>query len=464
LKYKVLFKNQAMNTPNANEQPSFLKRNAYAIKAIIIGILVLVLLIPTAMIMGLISEREHRQHEATTEVSHIWANDQVITGPVLVVPYTTFNEKKEEVINQAFFLPEKLLVNGQLLPELRHRGIYDVAVYSSRLQLSGSFAPIDPAVLNIPAGSLNWSNAYLAVGITDMRGISNQVQVVWNGQPYICNPGTPPGGLLGSGVQTRIPLSSAAADSTGANAGFSINLNLKGSGRIYFSPVGKTTQVSLSAAWPSPSFEGAFLPEQHAENDKGFTASWQVLHLNRSFPQSWIAGDKYNINSADFGVKLFMPVDGYAKSMRAVKYAILIIGLTFLVIYFIELLRHHNVHPLQYILIGVALCIFYTLLIALAEQLNFNLAYLIATILTIGLVTAYADSVFRRAGTTLAVCGTLLTLYGFMYVIIQAEDQALLMGSLGLFIILAIVMFFSHKIRWDMLGGNITADDITVGA
>jgi len=438
-----------------------MKRNAYAIKAIIIGILVLVLLIPTAMIMALISEREHRQNEATTEVSHIWANDQVITGPVLVVPYTALNAKKEEVINQAFFLPEKLSVNGRLQPELRHRGIYDVAVYSSELQLSGSFAPPDPAVLNIPAASFNWDNAYLAIGITDMRGISNQVQVVWNGRPYICNPGTPPGRLLGNGVQTRIPLGNVLTDSAGTS--FSVNLALKGSGRIYFSPVGKTTKVNLGFAWPSPSFEGAFLPEQHSVNDKGFNASWQVLHLNRNFPQSWVAGDKYDINNADFGVKLFLPVDGYAKSMRAVKYAILIIGLTFLLFYFIELLQHHNVHPLQYILIGVALCIFYTLLIALAEQLNFNLAYLVATVLTLGLVTGYAASVFRKTGTTLAVGGTLATLYGFMYVIIQSEDQALLMGSLGLFIILAIVMFFSRKIRWETLGGNITSYDKTVG-
>jgi inner membrane protein len=169
-------------------------------------------------------------------------------------------------------------------------------------------------------------------------------------------------------------------------------------------------------------------------------------------------GDKYDITDADFGVKLFLPVDGYAKSMRAVKYAILIIGLTFLLFYFIELLQHHSVHPLQYILIGVALCIFYTLLIALAEQLNFNLAYIIATLLTLSLVTAYAASVFRKAGTTLAVGGTLLTLYGFIYVIIQSEDQALLMGSLGLFIILAIVMYFSRKIRWNTLGGNIAYD------
>jgi inner membrane protein len=446
-----------METPHTNEKQTFMKRNAYAIKAIVIGILVLVLLIPTAMIMELISERQHMQTEATEEVSSKWANTQTVTGPVLVVPYTELNEKKELIRKQACFLPDNLTINGQLAPEIRKRGIYEVAVYSSQLQLSGAFTPPDPLELNIPASSFLWDEAYLSIGITDMRGITNQVQVLWNGQPHVCNPGTPSGSLLKNGLQTRIPLSGMVTN--GDSASFSISLGLKGSGLIYFSPVGKTTRVQVSAPWADPSFDGSVLPEKRDITSKGFTASWQVLHLNRNFPQSWSIDDKdYKISDADFGVKLFLPVDGYAKSMRAVKYAILIIGLTFLLFYFIELLQHHSVHPLQYILIGVALCIFYTLLIALAEQLNFNLAYVIATLLTLSLVTAYAASVFRQAGTTLAVGGTLLTLYGFIYVIIQSEDQALLMGSLGLFIILAIVMYFSRKIRWDTLGGNIAYD------
>lgn len=445
-----------METPQTTEKQTFMQRNSYSIKAMVIGFLVLVLLIPTAMIMGLISEREHLQTDATKEVSSKWANEQTVTGPVLVVPYTELNEKKELIRKQACFLPDKLNINGQLAPEIRKRGIYEVAVYSSQLQLSGAFTPPDPVALNIPAASFLWDEAYLSIGISDMRGITNQLQVLWNGQPYVCNPGTPAADLLGNGVQTRIPLSGMIANSD--TASFSINLGLKGSGLIYFSPVGKTTRVSINAPWANPSFDGSVLPEKRDITAKGFTASWQVLHLNRNFPQSWSVGDKYDIKDADFGVKLFLPVDGYAKSMRAVKYAILIIGLTFLLFYFIELLQHHSVHPLQYILIGVALCIFYTLLIALAEQLNFNLAYIIATLLTLSLVTAYAASVFRKAGTTLAVGGTLLTLYGFIYVIIQSEDQALLMGSLGLFIILAIVMYFSRKIRWNTLGGNIAYD------
>ncbi|WP_246197594.1 cell envelope integrity protein CreD [Chitinophaga agrisoli] len=439
---------------NYNEHPSFLQRHAYAIKAVIIGILVLVLLIPTAMIMGLINERQRMQDDATNEVSAKWANAQTVTGPILVVPYQRANAKGELITQTAFFLPDKLNVNGALTPEIRKRGIYEVALYNSRLQLSGSFATPDPALLNIPAASVLWKEAYLAVGISDMRGIGNQVQVIWNGQPHVFNPGTPPGDVLQSAIVAKIPLSAAEGDTT-AGGSFSINLELKGSGQVYFTPVGQYTQVDLNAPWANPSFDGAFLPGKRTISDNGFNANWQVLHTNRSFPQSWTTENKYDIHTADFGVKLFLPVDGYLKSTRAVKYAILIIGLTFLLFYFIELLYHHSVHPLQYILIGVALCIFYTLLIALAEQLSFNVAYLIAAALTLGLVTAYAASVFKKLGTTMAVGGTLFTLYLFIYVIIQSEDQALLMGSLGLFIILAIVMYFSRKIKWDELGGNV---------
>lgn len=445
-----------METTNTTGQQPLWERYAYAIKAVVIGILVLVLLIPTAMIMGLINERKQLQQQATKEVSAKWANAQTITGPVLVVPYTEINVVKtetgvrqEEVFRHACFLPEQLTINGQLQPEIRKRGIYEVAVYGSQFRLSGSFSPPDLVALNISPDRLRWNEAYLAIGISDMRGIGNQVQVLWNGQPYLCNPGTPPGGLLKSGLQARVPLAAESAGAAGAS--FTIHLQLKGSGEVNFSPVGKTTRVNLQAGWSNPSFDGAFLPDSRKVEDKRFSAAWQVLHLNRSFPQSWTTGDKYDIHDADFGVKLFLPVDVYLKSMRAVKYAILIIGLSFLLFYFIELLRHHSIHPLQYILIGVALCIFYTLLISLAEQLGFNMAYCIATVLTLGLVTTYTASVLPRTGTALAVGATLLTLYGFIYVIIQSEDQALLMGSLGLFIILAIVMYFSRKIRWEAL-------------
>jgi inner membrane protein len=424
-------------------EKSFFKRNVYGIKAILIGVLVLLLLIPANMIMGIINERERRQYEATGEVSAKWGDAQTITGPVIVIPYIT----KPGETSIAVFLPDKLTINGELLPEIRKRGIYQVAVYNSHLQINGSFSALDVASLNIPLANLLVKDAYLAVGVTDMRGIGNQALVQWNAQTYTFNPGTS-NVILPNGMQTRIPL--AFKDDSLSGGTFSISLDLRGSGQVSFSPVGKTTEVNINSNWTHPSFDGAFLPNQHNVHAKGFKASWQVSHLNRNFPQSWKGADN-DLHTADFGVKLFLPVDGYQQSTRAVKYAILIIGLSFLVFYFIELLQRYSVHPLQYILIGLALCIFYTLLIALAEQLDFTIAYAIAALLTLGLVTAYTASVFHSYRTASGIGGILLILYSFIYVIIRSDDQALLMGSLGLFIILAIVMYFSRKIKWNEL-------------
>lgn len=422
-------------------EPSFLTKYAYGVKALLIGILVVLLLIPTGMIMSLIAEREHRQFEATGEVSGKWGDSQAITGPVLVVPYIT----KPGETSIAVFLPDKLAINGELLPEIRRRGIYEVAVYGSHMQLSGSFPTLDINGLNIAPELLLMKDAYLAVGISDMRGISNQASLQWNGKGFLFNPGVPANTLFPSGMHVKIPLE---VGESGIIAGsFDINLDLRGSGQLFFSPVGKTTTVNVNSNWTNPKFDGAYLPVKHNVHAKGFTADWQVSNLNRNFPQSWTGSD-HNLHAADFGVKLFLPVDSYQQSTRAVKYAILIIGLTFLVFYFIELLQHTRVHPLQYILIGLALCIFYTLLIALAEQLKFSIAYLIAGLLTIGLVTVYTASILRSVRMALGIGSTLTILYGFIYVIIRSEDQALLMGSLGLFIILAVVMYFSRRIKW----------------
>ncbi|WPV68384.1 cell envelope integrity protein CreD [Chitinophaga sp. LS1] len=424
---------------------SFMKRYAYAIKAVIIGFLVLVLLIPTAMIMNLIREREQRSDEATAEISSKWGEAQTLTGPIIIIPYLDTPGHRA----YALFLPDKLSINGELLPEMRHRGIYETVVYSSHLQVSGNFAPL---TTDIPADKLLINEAVIAVGVSDMRGISNQPNMQLNGKDYLFSPGVTIQSVFNNGMQARIPLTKTDSGWTAGN--FSINLDLRGSGQVHFSPVGKTTQVNITSNWANPQFDGQFLPVKSVVKSTGFTAAWQVSHLNRNFPQSLTTKDEVNLRSYDFGIKLFLPVDGYQQSTRAVKYAILIIGLSFLVFYFIELLQRLYVHPLQYILIGFALVLFYTLLIALAEQLNFGIAYLIASGMTIVLVTAYTASIFNNFRVGSGIGGVLVILYGAIYVILRAEDLSLLMGSLGLFIILAIVMFFSRKIKWKELKGN----------
>ncbi len=206
--------------------------------------------------------------------------------------------------------------------------------------------------------------------------------------------------------------------------------------------------MHLKSNWTNPAFTGNFLPSQPAViNEKGFTAEWNILHFTRDIPQLWKEG-KPNIEANAFGVQLLQGVDGYAKTMRAVKYALLFIALTFCLYFFIELLKKKLIHPLQYVLVGLALCIFYTLLLSFSEYIQFGWAYLIASAATIGLITSYTQSIFRNWAITAAFFVFLSALYGFIYILIQLQDGALLFGSIGLFILLAVVMFYSKKIDW----------------
>ncbi|NLR64592.1 cell envelope integrity protein CreD [Chitinophaga varians] len=439
-----------MEVPENNLNTSFFSRYAYAFKAIVIVIMMMVLLIPASMITDVIRERQDRQSSAVEEVSSRWGYEQHITDPILAIPYTVAGSANA---NYVYLLPEQLKINGELLPQKLKRGIFSVAVYDAKMQLSGSFSPAAIYKSGVPPSALKWDQASVIMGITDLRGIDNQVKMVWNGKTFPFSPGVVNTDLFKSGIQS--PVSLASGDTAALAGTFSLELGVKGSGRISFSPVGKTTTVHTSSSWPDPSFDGAFPPKDRRVDAKGFSAAWEIQDLNREYPQSW-AGNKYDIHSADFGIKFFMPAESYQQSIRAVKYAILVIGLTFIIFYFIELSQRRAIHPLQYALVGLALCIFYTLLISISEQLNFTLAYLIASGLTIGLISLYVASAYKSGRIAAGIGGTLLLLYGFIYVIISAEDQALLMGSIGLFLTLAAIMYFSRTIKWDKLSEKST--------
>ncbi|RFS22490.1 cell envelope integrity protein CreD [Chitinophaga silvatica] len=433
--------------PSTNPPRSFFDINSYAIKAFIIVVLVLVLLIPTTMVDSIIRERNNRQEEVTEQISHSWGKEQQVTGPVIAIPYLGDTTKTQ----YAYILPENLRINGEIIPEKLRRGIFSVAVYNAKLQLSGNFSSDAFNSLSVSPSALNWQKAVLLIELTDLNGIGNQVVLNWNDKKLQFNPNSLPEGPFSSSIQAPFPMS--PGDTAALNGNFNFDLKFRGSQSVKFSPIGKTTKVALNSSWTNPSFDEAFPPATRRVDENGFAATWEAQHLNRSFPQAWV-GDKFNIHASDFGVKLFLPTEVYQMSTRAIKYAILIIGLTFLIFYFLELSQRLALHPLQYTLIGLALCIFYTLLISISEQINFMLAYLIASVLTIGLIVVYTAAALRskRIGITIGVA--LALLYGFIFVVISADDQALLMGSLGLFLILAVVMYVSTKINWQQLGNK----------
>ena len=424
----------------------FKSRNSVGIKLLIVAALSLLLLIPALMIENIVHERNSRKKSAQNEVSDKWGNNQTISGPILSVPFNKFIKNKDgnvvKYISYAHFLPETLSVKSNLESEKRYRGIYELVVYNAKINVTGMFSFPDFTNMGVADSEIIWKDAVLTFGISDMKGIKKLVDIKINNKNFTANPGVETRDVLVSGINVK-PL----LNSTPQNLNFSIDLDLNGSKELMFAPVGKETSVAVKSDWSNPSFNGNFLPSSRKISDDGFSAKWKVLHLNRNFPQKWI-GSKFKIDNSQFGVSLRVKVDEYQKTTRTTKYAIMFIGLTFLTFFMIELLGGKSVHPIQYLLIGFGLLIFYTLLLSFTEHISFESSYLIASIAVIAMITLYTKSVFRENKFTLLILGILILLYGYLYIVLQLQDYALLMGSLGLFAILALLMYLTRNIDW----------------
>jgi len=421
-------------------------QNSVWFRLCIIGLTTLALLIPSGMITSLIQERQNRYDDVFAEIAEKWGSNQTVSGPILSVPYTVEVEyEKGKVVKSTRYLhilPEDLKIDAKITPFVRYRGIYEIVVYSGEIELSGSIVPGDIDLIDLPNDALRWSEAFISFGVTDMKGIKNLVQLEWNGEVLQMDPGVESQDIIDSGISKKV----GSVNKNGANP-FKLTLNLNGSSGLFFTPLGKVTDVAMTSSWKEPSFTGGFLPEDRVINEQGFSAKWQVLHLNRSFPQKW-TGNLHTIQESAFGVKLLVPVNEYQKNMRTAKYAFMLITLTFLSFFMIELLTDNMIHPIQYLLTGFALLVFYTLLLSLSEHLGFDFAYLIASVATISLIVVYLKSVLDNLVQTGIVGGILILLYGYMYMVLQLQDYALLVGSIGSFIILATVMYLTRKTNW----------------
>lgn len=439
------------NNPGAFDRAGQWLSNSITLRLLVIGILILIMLIPVSMIEGLINERQYRQTEAQQEIAETWGHPQTIGGVVLSVPYTSYsrvtkeNGKEETVASVAWhhFLPDVLDITAELDPEVRYRGIFETIVYSSVMEITGNFRL--SAESSASNGALRWHEAVISFGISDLRSIQENVNIELGDTLYAFNPGLPAYDVFESGISVQVNLEPDEIAVT--TLPFSLNLDLRGSEYLHFLPLGKTTEVNTSSSWNSPSFTGAFLPLNREVNDQGFSANWKVLNLNRPYPQEF-SGSVAGIQTSAFGVNLLLPVDHYQKSTRAAKYAVLFITLTFVVFFFIQIMGKVRIHPVQYILVGFALCMFYTLLISLSEHLRFAWAYLIAASGIILLVSIYAHGAFRNVKLTGILSAIMILLYGFIFSIIQLQDLALLVGSVGLFLALAVIMYTTRKIDW----------------
>jgi inner membrane protein len=429
--------------------------NSVTLKLIIVIILTLLLLIPSNMIKSIVREREGLSNQTIQNVSSQWAERQLINGPILTIPLVyeekslVSDDEKDKIIkyNTVYWhiLPQDLTIDGTLEPQTLHRGIYDVAVYTSNLSVKGAFR-LDEKVEQTNLHAIQYDKAFLTIGITDLRGIKEDIVLNWGNQNLDVLPGSKIPAIISSGITIDLPDISHLKDTIQP---FSFQLNLQGSQNISIVPIGSTTNVQMQSSWSSPGFNGNFLPDTRDITDAGFQASWKILQLNRNFPQTW-TGDEYNMamNRSAFGLDLILPLDDYQKSMRSIKYAIMTIALTFLIFFLVEILNKRRIHPFQYALVGLALCLFYVLLVSISEHSNFNFAYGISFVGILIMIGLYSLKIFKSTKLTALLVLCMIGIYGFVFVTLQLSDYALLLGSVGLALILALTMYFTRNIDW----------------
>lgn len=426
-----------------------------SLKLAVIAFLGLVLYIPTAVIGVLVEERSHRRDEVVREVSATWGAAQTVEGPVLSVPVRfpvadgkDGDGRKRWRTAWTHLLPEVMEVSGRLDPEVRSRGIYDVVLWRGTVRLSGRFALPDRDGWGVAGENALLDRAMVTVGVTDPKGLRERPVLDLGARSLELEPGVSGGpfGGLGARIDLGVP--------TGSDLPFSIELDVAGSESLFVLPLGRETRVELTSPWPDPSFTGSFLPMERTVAGDGFLARWQVLSLNRDAPQRWTSSDAGaesvagTLRGASFGVRLVDPVDSYQRTMRSVKYAVLFALLTFLGFFAVEVACEGSIHPVQYVVIGFALCLFYVLLLSLSEILRFDLAYGLAAGAIITLVTAYARGILRRAKLA-AWCGAVLAVvYSSLFVMLHLEELALLMGSLLLLVLCTVVMYLTRRLTW----------------
>lgn len=426
--------------------------NSPLARIVLLGLLVLLLQFPILKISGVIQQRSQSRDAAVSDISGKWGQRQTLTGPYLVVPYikrwteTDALGKKtlRECTLEAQFLPDKILVDGRSHSEIRHRGIFEVPVYKADLRLNGNFTKPSFDDWGINPKDVLWNRARLVLRVSDPRAIAQPPALQWNRATIEFKPGAG-GEDQSSGIH-------AALDKqlTQKQFEFNLSMTLNGSEGLGFTPFAEHTDIRLQSNWPHPSFRGNWLPREHSVEKQGFNAVWSVSHLGRNYPQRMQGLETWQekISASEFGVDFISPVDTYRVTERLVKYELLFLGLTFVTLWLFELLLGLRVHPLQYLLVGSAMCLFYLLQLSLAEQLGLVRSYLIASSAVTGLISAYCLSVLRSFGRAAIVGGVLAALYGYFYVLLQLEDYALLVGSVGLFASLAIVMYLTRRIDW----------------
>jgi inner membrane protein len=438
-------------------------------KVLVIALLTVLLMIPLMMIEGIVYERSAYRDQARHGIAQSWTGEQQLVGPLLVVPYKEsymlsmwdknkerYELKKQTRHGKLLIAPETLKIDGEITTETRKRGIYPVPVYHSQLGVSGRFAfdKIE-AFIKSAKHDIEWQDAYLTVVISDVRGVEIQPMLTWRGETREFVSDT-----LLEEMHNGMHAPLGALQGEMEPIEFSFDLKLNGMELLQFSPVGKNTSIRLKADWPDPSFIGRYLPTSREIDAQGFTSTWNLSSFSSSIPQHLNAcqeGQCSMLMQETFGVRLFNSVDIYQQSERSVKYALMFIGLTFVSFFLYEVMKGLRLHPMQYLLVGLSLSVFYLLLISLSEHMAFNYAYTLATLASTLLIGFYISSILQSVKHGGVITSALLLLYGMLYGILVSEDNSLLMGSLLIFSVLSLVMIVTRRVDWYAITDELTA-------
>lgn len=444
--------------------------NNIFVRSLIIAAITLGLLIPLLFVSDIVYERSSMRRHAINDIAGLWGRSQTISGPVLVIPYlreyevsdrVTDDEGKQRVVvrkaqarEYRIILPQELDYEAVLFPQVRNRGIYDYVVYTSPITVAGKFRLPSSESFGENTARIDWDKSWMALGVSDLRAITEVGKLSWDGAPAPAfNPGTGVKNLIGPGFQAEVMAGAAAAPGTVHE--FALELKLNGSGGLHFTPVGENTRIKISGDWAHPSFSGSLLPTTRSITDTSFSGEWSIPHLSRTYPQSGILGaddfrdDSTKITAFTAGVDLFETVSLYSQVDRAVKYAILFIGLTFIALLSFELVSKARLHFMQYGLVGIAMTMFYLVLLSLAEHTSFLLAFAAASAVSIVMNGLYIMAAMRSRKKGLVVMGMLSALYLLLYALLQMEEYALLMGTFLVLIVVGVLMFLTRHLTAD---------------
>jgi len=442
-----------------------------AIKLGIIGFIALLLVIPLEMISDKITERASFLQDAKQSVSRSWTASQNVLSALVVIPYEVHkqitvidsitkekHQKIKKTFHHKFIIPEKLHINANIKNSMRHKGIYNVPVYTSNIDINGYITNANLLkeinAIQSEGKKVVVNHPFFSIVLSDPRGINSIPTLKWENQDIAFNPGSELA-TNANGLHAMLPYIDLK---TPSKINFSYQLALRGMEQLSFIPIGIETKINVQSKWPHPQFFGSFLPTESKIDSNGYIADWNITSFASNIVDKVKSCEKEACGplfSGDIGIKHIETVDVYVQSERTVKYGMLFIGLSFITFFIFETLMKLPIHPIQYCLVGFANATFYLLLISLSENIAFGLAYLIASACCSCLLLLYLKPVLKKAKYAYAFSGVLAGLYGALFIIISMEDLALVMGSCLIFSALALVMYTTRHINWYQIGDDL---------